>query len=202
MNKMLRKFLSLSLSLMILSVSIIYAEADSQHIRFMPGDVNGDFFVNSQDAREVLRAAAKLYELPQSQFPCADLNRDGIISSVDARVLLRAAARLEPIKYTATLAVGDNFYIDWLYPGTVGNVYGHQYWSYDTQNTDVIKVSATESTVSKEKYDMIAQSDAGSAVEQTFTVTVEKQGIAELHFYYHYGIVGYACEVVYHINVE
>ena len=63
----------------------------------LPGDVNGDGKVNSQDARLALRAAAKLETLDDASFAAADVNGDGKITSTDARTILRAAAKIESL---------------------------------------------------------------------------------------------------------
>ena len=56
------------------------------------GDVNGDGKVTSADAREVLRAAAKLGTLSDEAKKKADVNGDGKVTSEDGRELLRKAA--------------------------------------------------------------------------------------------------------------
>ncbi|MBR1811595.1 MAG: TPM domain-containing protein [Clostridia bacterium] len=61
------------------------------------GDVNGDGKVNSSDARQVLRCAAKLVDFSETQRRLADINGDGKVNSIDARKVLRIAARLEPL---------------------------------------------------------------------------------------------------------
>lgn len=61
------------------------------------GDVNADGKVNSGDARQALRFAARLDRIDKNSagFLAADVNEDGRIDSKDARKILRVAAKLE-----------------------------------------------------------------------------------------------------------
>ena len=59
------------------------------------GDVDGDATVNANDARLVLRAAAKLDTLEGIFAAAADVNGDNGINAIDARGILRAAAKLD-----------------------------------------------------------------------------------------------------------
>lgn len=59
-----------------------------------PGDVNGDGFVNSGDARLVLQSTVGLAELTPEQETYADVYDDGLINSSDARVILQMAVGL------------------------------------------------------------------------------------------------------------
>ena len=59
------------------------------------GDVNGDGKVTSADAREALRASAKLETLTDKQKQTADVNGDGKITAADAREILKDAARIK-----------------------------------------------------------------------------------------------------------
>lgn len=59
------------------------------------GDVNFDGKVTAADARQILRAAAKLELLSEAQLQVADLNGDTKITASDARKTLRIAAHLE-----------------------------------------------------------------------------------------------------------
>ena len=59
------------------------------------GDVNGDGKVTAADAREALRAAAKIDNLSDKQKQAADVNGDGKITADDARTILRQSAKLE-----------------------------------------------------------------------------------------------------------
>jgi len=62
---------------------------------YLLGDVNGDHNVTSLDARFVLRASARLENLPDELFDIADVNHDGKVTASDARLILRVAARLD-----------------------------------------------------------------------------------------------------------
>ncbi len=55
----------------------------------LPGDVNGDGVVNSEDALMVLRHSVGLSLLPQEKLKYADINGDGAVDSSDAFGVLR-----------------------------------------------------------------------------------------------------------------
>lgn len=59
------------------------------------GDVNGDGKITTADARDALRAAARLENLNEEQKKAADINGDGKVTTTDARTILRKSARLE-----------------------------------------------------------------------------------------------------------
>lgn len=59
------------------------------------GDVDGDGNVTAKDAREVLRASAKLDNLTAHQKAQADVDKDGKITSADAREILKDSANLK-----------------------------------------------------------------------------------------------------------
>lgn len=59
------------------------------------GDVNGDGKVTAADAREALRAVAKIDSLSDKQKQAADVNGDGKVTADDARTILRQSAKLE-----------------------------------------------------------------------------------------------------------
>jgi hypothetical protein len=60
---------------------------------FLKGDVNGDGYVNSEDAQWILQYAAG--KIPQVPYPQnADFNHDGRINSVDAALILQFDAGL------------------------------------------------------------------------------------------------------------
>lgn len=55
------------------------------------GDVNGDGKITAADAREALRASAKLETLSEKQKQAADVNCDGKVTAADAREILKKA---------------------------------------------------------------------------------------------------------------
>lgn len=59
------------------------------------GDVNGDGKITAADARQALRASARLENLNDKQTAAADINGDGKVTASDARSILRKSARLE-----------------------------------------------------------------------------------------------------------
>lgn len=60
----------------------------------MLGDVNGDKFVNAADALCVLKHAARIVSLDESDIYVADVNKDKNINSEDALMILKYAANL------------------------------------------------------------------------------------------------------------
>ncbi|MBQ6067136.1 MAG: hypothetical protein IJK89_09970 [Clostridia bacterium] len=65
----------------------------------LPGDVNGDNKVGSDDARLALRASVGLENIKKgaAAFTAADVTKDGKIGSDDARLILRASVGLEKL---------------------------------------------------------------------------------------------------------
>ncbi|MBQ6019553.1 MAG: metallophosphoesterase [Clostridia bacterium] len=65
---------------------------DANELKRGDADLNG--YVNSKDARMVLRYAAKLDKIAGDSFLTSDVNEDGKVNSIDARLILRVAAKL------------------------------------------------------------------------------------------------------------
>lgn len=61
------------------------------------GDYNGDGKVSAADARDVLRAAAKLENTVESKIFIADIDTDGRLTAGDARRILRVGAKVESL---------------------------------------------------------------------------------------------------------
>jgi len=59
------------------------------------GDLNGDGAVSASDAREALRASAKLTTLLSPYFLAGDLNGDNSITAGEARKILRVASKID-----------------------------------------------------------------------------------------------------------
>ena len=70
-------------------LSLVGAEWKDETIK---GDVNGDGKVTAADAREALRASAKLETLTEEQKKGADMNGDGKVTAADSREILTKAA--------------------------------------------------------------------------------------------------------------
>ena len=68
----------------------------------IPGDINGDGKLTSQDARLALRAAVGLDRLSGYDLRFADVDRNGDVTSQDARLILRASVDLEDYKSDAS----------------------------------------------------------------------------------------------------
>ncbi len=70
---------------------------EPEPVKYNLGDVNNDGKINSSDARQILRASAKLATLSDIQKLAADIGGDGRVNSADARIVLRISAKLETI---------------------------------------------------------------------------------------------------------
>ena len=127
---------------LILAVVMIFsAICVSATAAAIPGDVNGDGNVGSDDARLALRASVKLENYPKGSpaFLACDADGDGDVTSQDARLILRAAVGLEKLGDPGTRA-DDNpaaydEEADAVFFGNVisflGNVY---YWKYNSNS--------------------------------------------------------------------
>lgn len=67
------------------------------------GDADNNGKINSSDARTVLRVAAKLDSVSETDAPFCDVTGDGQIKSADAREILRASASLVELPSTEEL---------------------------------------------------------------------------------------------------
>ena len=70
-------------------LSLVGAQWKAETVK---GDVNGDGKVTAADAREALRASAKLETLTEEQKKAADMNGDGKVTAADSREILTEAA--------------------------------------------------------------------------------------------------------------
>ncbi len=83
--------------LFVISLAFSFALMNASAKNTMLGDLNFDGKVNAADAREALRASAKIIELTPEQAAVADVNFDGKVNALDARMILRAAAKIEAL---------------------------------------------------------------------------------------------------------
>ena len=61
----------------------------------MLGDADNNRYLSAQDARKVLRIAARLDKVTDDKmFERCDVDKDKIITAKDARLVLRASARV------------------------------------------------------------------------------------------------------------
>lgn len=107
-------------------------------IDFLPGDIDGNYRVNSADARLCLRAAASLEALTAEQIKAADLDGTGEIKSANARSILRACAKLEPLTITVNIEQGQRIVV-----GPLKNTPGGFVW---TSKTDSSKTTITRTS--------------------------------------------------------
>ena len=91
----MKKYCCIVLTLLFLVLSLSLPASAT----LLPGDVNGDGSVSSDDARLTLRFSAGLeFISPRSDaFYAADVNRNGEIEPDDARMILRASVQLETL---------------------------------------------------------------------------------------------------------
>lgn len=99
----IRRILSLVAVCVILvntCISSVYAvSVDAKNRGEKMGDVNGDGFVSSDDARSILRYSVGLDELSKSEIAYANVDMDDSVSSADARLALRTSVSLEEVEY-------------------------------------------------------------------------------------------------------
>ncbi len=88
---MAKKILCIIISAIILLSTVPLALAS------VPGDVNANGKLSSEDARIVLRASVELETLTEEQTKEADAFKDGKINAKDARTLLRVSVELETL---------------------------------------------------------------------------------------------------------
>ena len=70
------------------------ATPEATEISYLLGDVNADGKINSQDALLVLKHAAKIIELNETEKKAADVTKEESINASDALEILRYAARI------------------------------------------------------------------------------------------------------------
>lgn len=68
----------------------------SKTATYLIGDFDQNGIIDASDARNALRAAAKLDALTELQLRILDINEDGYVTAEDARMLLRISAKLAP----------------------------------------------------------------------------------------------------------
>ena len=66
----------------------------SYYAPYKLGDVTGEGTINSADALEVLKHAAKLTELTGTKYLAANVQKDATLNSADAVKILKYAAKL------------------------------------------------------------------------------------------------------------
>ena len=73
------------------SLNNLWIAYESNGSAFVPGDVNGDGQVMTDDALTAMRCALGLINLDDSQLRAADMDGDGAVSTADALTILRLA---------------------------------------------------------------------------------------------------------------
>lgn len=84
------KFVAILLSILSLNLIVPVVKAES-----VSGDVNGDGYITSADARLALRYSAGMETADASQSTSADMNKDGKITLQDVKLILADAIDLE-----------------------------------------------------------------------------------------------------------
>ena len=90
------RFLTLLAAALILALVLANLAVPSFAQRKL-GDVDGDGYITSADARLALRASVKLDPLSDEQKAAADVDQDTYVTSADARLILRASVKLEAL---------------------------------------------------------------------------------------------------------
>ncbi|MBQ6065984.1 MAG: hypothetical protein IJK89_04105 [Clostridia bacterium] len=90
------RFLTLLAAALILALVLANLAVPSFAKRKL-GDVDGDGYITSADARLALRASVKLEALTAEQALAADVDQDTYVTSADARLILRASVKLETL---------------------------------------------------------------------------------------------------------
>ena len=76
----------------VISSSAVKYEIKTSASDFAYGDANGDGKINTADAVVVLKYAAEMMELDETQMITADTNSDGNVNTADAVLILKYAA--------------------------------------------------------------------------------------------------------------
>ena len=97
---MMKKLISLLIVIVLAAAFAVSASAET----VLKGDVDMNGKVTAADARTVLRAAARLAEISETQAIIADVNGDSKVTASDARTILRCAANIE--KDLGTVEIG------------------------------------------------------------------------------------------------
>ena len=88
------RFLTLLAAVLVLALVLTNLAVPSFAQRKL-GDVDGDGYITSADARIALRASVKLEDLSAEEKAAADVDQDKFVTSADARLILRASVGLE-----------------------------------------------------------------------------------------------------------
>ena len=110
--------------------------------QYMPGDLNGDGVVNSNDVFMVIQAILGQRTLTQLEFNAADLNGDGELSGADAVMILRLAFGL-PIN--PTQSGSPNLKLD--LKGIYDPLYIVSINNYNVQQEQIISIPINLNTV-------------------------------------------------------
>ena len=85
------------LSAVLVMAVILSSFAVPSFARRKLGDVDGDGFITSDDARTALRASVNLDRLTEEEEMAANVDGDEFVTSSDARLILRASVRLDQL---------------------------------------------------------------------------------------------------------
>ena len=75
--------------------SVVTLADATEYVIVVPGDIDGDGEILSNDARSLLRNSVGLDPMNETQLKAGDVNGDGEITSSDARSALRASVALD-----------------------------------------------------------------------------------------------------------
>ena len=173
---MLKQLIAMLLALCLTATCFLFASSAAA----IPGDVNSDGKVGSDDARLTLRASVRLERITKGSaaFTAADVNRDGVIGSDDARNVLRGSVGLENL---AAL----NRSVDWI---LTNNAQAWQYYSNKAvlaaYYAKVKQLTALSGAARIDRFDSWDNSDSLAGVSVVRLVDMDRDGTPELYCAY------------------
>ena len=170
----MKKHLSLFMMLLLVVMSIIPVNADSEEpvqalapvILYQKGDIDADGLITAEDARLCLRAVVGLEELNDLQKAAADLTGSGVIDSSCARNILRASVGMEQFNADSIQTVRDVVIIKPFL--TAGS--GMYQWEC------IVAPDEEFATVKKTSYATSEDVKPGDSVAQHFYINLKSQG--------------------------
>lgn len=170
----MKKYISFFMILLLVVISIIPANADSEEpvqalapvILYQKGDIDADGLITAEDARLCLRAVVGLEELNELQKQAADLSGSGVIDSGCARSILRASVGKEQFNSDRIQTSRDVVIIKPFL--TAGS--GMYQWEC------IVAPDEEYATVKRSTYEIAPPELVGASVAQHFYINLKSQG--------------------------
>lgn len=170
----MKKYISFFMILLLVVISIIPANADSEEpvqalapvILYQKGDIDTDGLITAEDARLCLRAVVGLEELNELQKQAADLSGTGVIDSGCARSILRASVGMEQFNSDRIQTSRDVVIIKPFL--TAGS--GMYQWEC------IVAPDEEYATVKRSTYEIAPPELVGASVAQHFYINLKSQG--------------------------